>query len=296
MYLLKETEYFRVMNWLDRIPINTFFARAILDKKVHGKIYVDNQPSPAAGLFFHPYGMLLLCGRTDNAKFNKEVAQFMLDNQSGKTLWLQAYPDEWSRQIELLLGSKLRYYVDILTDKNNKKKTPEQLEEEISRLMNEKVIKWTRVNFTFNKQKYLARPKVVPQEGLIIRKVDQYIYDTFFGAVVPRAFWDSYDDFNKNGIGFGLMQDRITLSVCFSAFVVRKYLEIGIETNEKYRHQGCAELTCATLIDYCLENHYEPVWACRKENTGSLVLAQKLGFEITRQIPYYSLVRKYDGV
>jgi L-amino acid N-acyltransferase YncA len=47
--------------------------------------------------------------------------------------------------------------------------------------------------------------------------------------------------------------------------------------------------TCSALIDYCLANNFEPVWACRHENTGSFRLAEKIGFESVRTIPYYQL-------
>ncbi len=46
---------------------------------------------------------------------------------------------------------------------------------------------------------------------------------------------------------------------------------------------------CSTLIEYCLENSYEPVWACRLENVGSYKLAEKLGFEMYGEVPYYRL-------
>jgi hypothetical protein len=52
---------------------------------------------------------------------------------------------------------------------------------------------------------------------------------------------------------------------------------------------GFAEYTCSALIDYCIENNYEPVWACHLENIGSYKLAQKIGFTPSALIPYYRL-------
>lgn len=66
-------------------------------------------------------------------------------------------------------------------------------------------------------------------------------------------------------------------------------LEFGIETVDGFRGKGFAFHTASSLIDYCLENNYEPVWACRLENTGSYKLAEKLGFEPTVTLPYYKL-------
>jgi RimJ/RimL family protein N-acetyltransferase len=66
-------------------------------------------------------------------------------------------------------------------------------------------------------------------------------------------------------------------------------LELGMETVPKFRGKGFAQHTCSQLIDYCLDNDYEPIWACRLENIGSVRLAEKLGFKSTIQIPYYRL-------
>ncbi len=43
------------------------------------------------------------------------------------------------------------------------------------------------------------------------------------------------------------------------------------------------------MIRKSLESGITPVWACRKENTGSLHLAQSLGFVITKVVPFYRL-------
>jgi len=64
---------------------------------------------------------------------------------------------------------------------------------------------------------------------------------------------------------------------------------LGIETIPVFRRKGFAQLTCSALIDYCIENNYEPVWACKLENISSCKLAEKLGFETCKRIPYYRL-------
>jgi len=83
------------------------------------------------------------------------------------------------------------------------------------------------------------------------------------------------------------------VSTAFSAFVHGHLLELGIETLAGFYGRGFAQFTCSALIDYCLENNLEPVWACRLENTGSYKLAQKLGFEVEHLLPYYQLPFEY---
>jgi len=49
----------------------------------------------------------------------------------------------------------------------------------------------------------------------------------------------------------------------YSAYIHDNYLELGIETVEEYRGKGLAQYVCSALIDYCLQNNFEPVWSCR---------------------------------
>ena len=109
------------------------------------------------------------------------------------------------------------------------------------------------------------------------------------GSVVPMNFWNNAEEFYNNGIGFSLIYENKVASTSYSAFLHDDKLELGIETMEEFRGKGFAQFTCSALIDYCLENNFEPVWACRLENTGSYKLAQKLGFEPIKRIPYYRL-------
>jgi RimJ/RimL family protein N-acetyltransferase len=97
------------------------------------------------------------------------------------------------------------------------------------------------------------------------------------------------EDFKNNGVGFSLYHNGKLAATSFSSFRFKEKLELGIETAEEFRGKGLAQKVCAALIDYCIENNLEPIWACRLENTGSYKLALKLGFEPFLEIPYYRL-------
>ena len=147
----------------------------------------------------------------------------------------------------------------------------------------------TRVNFIFNRDRYLQLEKPVLSGNDEIVDTDTLHFERMQGSVIPLKFWDSARDFIQKGKGFTLLHDSEIASTAYSAFVLENMLEIGIETVEKYRGFGFAELTCCKLIDYCLERELIPVWSCRLENTASYKLAQKLGFEPVLTIPFYRL-------
>ena len=67
------------------------------------------------------------------------------------------------------------------------------------------------------------------------------------------------------------------------------HLRIGIETAQPHKGKGYAFAACSALIKYCIENNYEPVWSCKKDNIGSYRLACRLGFEPTFTLPFYRL-------
>lgn len=46
-----------------------------------------------------------------------------------------------------------------------------------------------------------------------------------------------------------------------------------------------------TKINIEWKNNYSPIWPCRKENTGSYMLAKSLGFKEALILPYYELVK-----
>jgi RimJ/RimL family protein N-acetyltransferase len=82
------------------------------------------------------------------------------------------------------------------------------------------------------------------------------------------------------------------VSLAFSAFVLGRALEIGVETKDGFRGLGLAARSCEVFIEHCLAHGLEPVWSCRKGNLASQRTAENLGFHVTREIPYFELIAK----
>lgn len=274
MILLNPNDYRLALPGLTQLPINHLFARAVIDKMVTGRIYVDNPVNPATFLIVHPYGMSLLLGNENNARFNAAFVNYALnhDRTRLKTEWLQAYPPAWHEKLQVLFKDNIITEEDAASTGNHNKL-------ELS----------MRVNFSFNKDKYLEFKRSLDNGPHEIVRTDTEQFENIHGTVVPRHFWDNAKDFSRNGVAFSVVYDGKIASTAFSAFVIGRQLELGIESDAAARGKGFATLTCMALIDYCLENGYEPVWACRLQNTNSMRLATKLGFESTLYLPFYKL-------
>jgi GNAT superfamily N-acetyltransferase len=275
MILLDKSKYDKATKPLKEVTINNLFARSVVEKKVNGFVYVDNSENPKTFYVVHPYGMSLLFGETNNDDFNSKFLDYALNTFKirNKYEWLQAYPEFWNKRISDLLGDNLIKYKDGLGND-----------------MNNKIEENTRVNFKFNKDKYIDFRSTHNNKDFKILQTDKEMFQNMQGSVVPKFFWNDVESFLNYGVGYSLIYENKLVSTAYSAFIHDNKLELGIETIEAYRGKGFALYTCSALIDYCIDNYYEPIWSCRLENSGSYKLAQKLGFEPTIYIPYYRLI------
>ena len=273
MILLEESAYYKVLSPLKSVTINVLFARTVIEKHLHGKVYVNDTDTPNTFYIVHPYGMSLLFGNPDNEEFNRQFVEYALNKYKSrdKYEWLQVFPDSWDDKLKDLFGSCLVKYSD---NSNNEK---------------DKVELNGRVNFKFNKEAYFAFKQNKPKINYKIVRTDKEAFNDMKGSVVPMFFWKDAEHFCNHGIGFSLLYDNKLASTAYSAYIHDNYLELGIETVEEYRGKGLAQYACFALIDYCLQNNFEPVWSCRLENIASCQLAQKLGFEPISKRSYYKL-------
>ena len=258
MFLLDESMYHKVLKPLGEVTLNKLFARSVVEKHVSGKIYVDNTENPSTFYVLHPYGMALLFGNNENTGFNQGFVAYAgnIHKERNRQEWLQAFPPvNWDSIIRSLLGN-----IEINT----------------------------RVNFKFNALKYPVRKDTI-MPPYQIQRTGKELFEKMNGSVIPRYFWESADHFFNMGVGFSAIYNSEPVSTAYSAFIHDRQLELGIETVESHRGKGLAFYTCCALIDYCLQNDYEPVWACKLENNASCNLAKKLGFEPVITIPYYLL-------
>lgn len=275
MKLLAKDDYINLAEAFRELTINSLFARSVIEHKVTGKVFVDNLKNPETYYVVHPYGMSLLFGESNNEEFNSSFRDYSLNVNHVRDHheWMQASPG-WDSVLHELFKDSL---VKAAENKTGQETGIIELN--------------TRVNFRFDQEKYLEFRKTSFSPEIRIVRTDRQIFRDMKGNVVPFYFWESEDDFLQNGVGFSLFYKDKLASTAYSSFIHGDQFELGIETVEEFRGKGFAEYTCRTLIDYCIENDYQPVWACRLENRGSYKLAQKIGFIPAAEIPYYRLSR-----
>lgn len=271
MILLNKKDYLKLIEPLKNVSINNLFARAVIEQKAPGVIYVDDIKNQNTFYVLHSYGMSLLFGDWTNNEFNQQFKEYALNSNHirDKYEWMQVFPDDWNNILSNLFGNNLVKHID-----NTKESGVVELN--------------SRVNFKFSYEKYMKRIKK-ENENVMIIKTDADIFLNMSGAVAPKYYWHNEIDFLENGVGFSLLYNKQLAATAFSSWIFEDKLEIGIETIEEFRGKGFAEMVCEAIIEYCIANKYEPIWSCRLENNGSYKLALKLGFEPIMEKPYYRL-------
>lgn len=274
MKLLTQQYYHKAEPYLHEVPFNTLFAKAVIDGRVSGRVYADEEENPKTFYIVHSYGMSLLLGDTTNQAFNAAFKDYALNTNGERNSheWVQVYPATWESVLKDLFQDNL------ITSAEN-----------TSHLTKGVVELNTRVNFKFNQEKYPGMNRPAHDPKIEIIQNNEEVYERMTGSVVPRYFWDSAADFKQNGVAYCLYYDGQLAATAFSSFAEGSQLELGIETVPDFRGKGLAQKVCSALIDFCLKHDLEPVWACRLENTGSYKLAQKLGFEPALYLPYYRI-------
>ncbi|KGE17683.1 GNAT family N-acetyltransferase [Paenibacillus wynnii] len=268
MITLEINDYHKAILPLSHVNINTLFAEAVILQRISGTIYVDCEKDPSTFYVVHPYGMSLLYGDTDNEYFHYALLEYITNSKQirHKPEWLQIAPEgAWTSKVESMVNSH-----NCANHQNP-------------------IIKQQRVNFIFNKESYHQSKEHYHSQGTCIMQTTKEQFLSLTGSVSPRCFWSNADQFLAEGIAYSLLDNEEVASTAFSAYRKGHQLEIGIETSEAYRGKGYAYSVCSALIDYCLKNELEPVWACRLENEGSYKLALRLGFTPTTTIPNFGL-------
>lgn len=253
---------------LDSVPLNTGFARAVLEGKVDGTFWVDRVDSPRAFHALHPYGMSLVWGDA----FKEASAHVLHHLQAGayrtdRDEWLQIDPRwqhlDWDQQLGAI--------------------------EEPTTIGSSPCSRHTRINFIFDEGRFKqVTDKDELQEGWQLRRATGEDF-ALSGQVVPSHFWRNAEQFLAAGGGWCAEQAEEVGAIAFVSYRWNDEFEIGIETMPHARRRGLGLAVAWRLISDVLEAGLRPVWSCRMDNAASYALAQTLGFSLLRTLPYYRM-------
>ncbi len=114
--------------------------------------------------------------------------------------------------------------------------------------------------------------------------------DTTYIESIILNWWESLNNFQKIGCGYGVVYDGKVVAVCFTSFIDdEKNWELGVYTLPEYRGRGHAKEATIRLLEKCRKHGVRPYWDCMETNTSSHRLAVGLGFSLafTYKVYYF---------
>lgn len=150
----------------------------------------------------------------------------------------------------------------------------------------------SRISLDFPETSSLSLPAL--PEGFTIQPISNLELLTQCTWYKPVLDWyETAENFFNKGFGFALINNEgIVVAESYGAFVSNKLCEIGIVAHPNYQGKGYATLAARFALLECQKRGIKPMWSCRTENTGSLMIALKLGFQIQY---YYAFLKKAES-
>ena len=127
-------------------------------------------------------------------------------------------------------------------------------------------------------------------EGYELKEIDAEIYDMCMKDPVTIDFVSSFESkekYLKDGRGMVIIKNGEIVSGASSYTRYREGIEIEVDTAEPERRKNLALIVCSALILKCLEEGLYPSWDAH--NTGSVRLAEKLGYEFDHEYVAYEV-------
>ena len=220
--------------------------------KIMGDVYVTDTESPRSA-------MTCLGGF---AEYSGEPDRELLSWMPEGVHYLVPHSDEWAELIESCLPEAVKF----------------------SRY-------GIRKDTKFCREKLEAFIAAVPPE-YELRPIDGEIYDLRNTDIYANAFVRAYrskEEFFELGRGFVFLKDGRLVSGASAFSRYNGGIEVQVATVQEERGKGLACAACAKLILSCLDDGLYPNWDAASQ--VSLKLAEKLGYEFSREYICYALKR-----
>ena len=149
------------------------------------------------------------------------------------------------------------------------------------------IVRVEQYRFVFKHDKYDERSLLSLQNGFEIRELDKDILSKLEGRIIPAYSWNSSEDFLEKGKGYCILHGNEIVTVAFTAAISDTEVDIGIETNIKYRKQGFGKCVASRMVKDILKMNKTPIWECNTNNLGSKAIAESVGFEVLETHPLF---------
>lgn len=247
-------EHFNIIK--NKIKEAPTFVYSVLDCIVKGTVFADSSNYESL-VISTDSGLYYVIGRSSDELFLKNIVRIHEASiKQGKRFTLFSSETTWNQAIEKCLEQKVR--------------------------------KIKRYGFSFDLMKFKNRKRNDFSE-FNITTINQFQIEHCleFDKEYYDEYWDSTDNFLRNGIGFCVKDGERIISEGVSIFKSKNYAEVDIITDSNYRSKGLAYIVAEQFIDHCLSQNIQPRWDCDVDNIASINLGSKLGFISPKEYTVY---------
>lgn len=103
-----------------------------------------------------------------------------------------------------------------------------------------------------------------------------------------NCMWPTVERFIEYGFGSAAILEDMIICWCTSEYVNVNKCGIGIETLPEFQRKGIATSTAAHFVSYCLRHAMVPLWECASDNTASIKVSEKVGFELVHEATFWA--------
>lgn len=108
---------------------------------------------------------------------------------------------------------------------------------------------------------------------------DEHLFRKSFDYQSTLELFGSVEKVMQHTLGVVILHEEMVVCEAATAAPTHGLIEVGVTTAEPHRGRGLATIACARLIEICEEQGYKTWWDCAKQNSPSVRLAKKLGYQ-----------------
>lgn len=234
--------YSAYVSYADNCAFGKVYPLSVVQGYQAGDVFVNSISDPKTVLFWHYSGFAFISGEYDESFLNS-VYGIIIEKEQANPRRFILFADERTRSF---FGNKenidieLRYFFELADG---------------------------GCNYDIDLPPNCA-----------LKPIGRELLPKLNGRITPYFSWADAEDFLKKGMGYCIVCNGKPAAWAFSAAVSDNEIDIGVETQADFQHQGFAAMASKAMIKHILEQGKAPVWACHYKNTASEKLAYKLGF------------------
>jgi RimJ/RimL family protein N-acetyltransferase len=138
----------------------------------------------------------------------------------------------------------------------------------------------------FTERSRSIKPQTQLPEGYTLAVRDRQLFQQSFDYESTVAAFSTEENVLKHTLGMVILHEDKVVCEAATGAPTHGRIEVGVTTHEAHRELGLASVACMLLVEMCEANGYETWWDCAKQNTPSVKLARKLGYQREQEYRY----------